>query len=587
MKGFIKNTFFALLVYVAIIIYFKNNSTYFAYDFLISLLFFVIWYFCVKTDNLDFDEKIKKYSIGLSMIFSIILSVGNIVSYYTWLDPKIIFTLKNLFLAFVMVVGFYLLLYRLFLLLFKKVTKIDVFTSRQKVTKKYFFFLWIFIFLAWIPYFLRFFPALMSPDSYYVIRFADEFILSDLHTFGHTWFFGAFYHLGKLIFDSVIAGIAVSTMVQMLLLSLIFAFSIFYLWRKGLNKYIVVALSLFFALSPLHAHFSITLWRDVLFGAAFLPITICIYECISNNYKLNWRYIVLLFISTLFILFFRNNGIYVFILSILLLIVIFKKRKLWLFIFGLFTIIFYYGIKGPIFSYFDVASTKSIEAYSIPLQQIARTITLDGKISEEEKQYLSTIIQYDKVSGSYRNIISDPIKNLSDGDKISANLAEFLKNWGAILLKNPQTYVEAYLLQTIGYWYPTVPYGAVPNLSVSMFDDNIKNYPVTNGTINKIIDFTSSRSVPFNNFIWSIGTYFVIFVLAGALLLFKFNFEYFSVMVPILMLWITIMISTPVFAELRYIYGLFVTLPFLSLVALKNFKTGNTTKFLKNNKKNK
>ena len=253
------------------------------------------------------------------------------------------------------------------------------------------------IFIGYFLYFIRFYPAIMTPDSYYVIHYANNFILSDYHTFGHTWFFGIFFHLGKFLFHSLSKSIAFSTLVQMLCMSLIFSTSIRYFYNKGLNKKICIFLTLFFAFNPLHAHYSITLWRDIMFGGSFLLILICLYEFISSKSKIKIAYIILFIIGVLIMLFFRNNGIYVYLFCIPFIIGFMKNKRIMMSIITISIACFYFVIKGPVFDYFNIEKTTSVEAFSIPLQQIARVIALDKNITAKDEKYLKIV---DKKSNS-------------------------------------------------------------------------------------------------------------------------------------------------------------------------------------------
>ena len=128
-----------------------------------------------------------------------------------------------------------------------------------------------------------------------------------------------------------------------------------------------------------------------MFGTAFAPLFIFFYELISCD-KLNNKYIVLFIISTLIILFFRNNGIYIYIFMLPFIIGIAKKERKVMTILSLSILIFYIFIKGPVFNYFGVAKSKTAEAYSIPLQQMARVVALNQNVDSKSENYLVTLL---------------------------------------------------------------------------------------------------------------------------------------------------------------------------------------------------
>lgn len=570
MKKNIKNIIFSFLTQCSLMFYLDTR-----YDFIISCIFFVLLYFFVKTDHKNCDKRTKIYSMITALVLSLILSCGNIIANYLWQPVTIVFNLENIIKFIIMFIGFSIMINRLIKILFLNIHKIKIFEKERCVDNKKFLLLWGLIFICWLPYFLRYFPARMSPDSFYVIHYANEGILSDLHTFGHTWFFGAFFHLGKIISGNLNIGIAFSTIAQMLILSLMFSSVIKYLYKKGLNKYLCFIIFCLYALSPLNGVYSVTLWRDILFGGSFAVICLYLFEYVNNNYKLSFWKIILLFFTLILMLFFRNNGIYIVIILLPLIIVFCKKNRLFTSIFGISIILIYFLIKGPVFNYFNVTQTKSIEAYSIPLQQIARVIHLNGNINDDELSYLNNIMDVNKVKESYSQLISDPIKNITNGNKISENKSLFLKNWLKVLLKNPQIYIESYLFQTIGYWYPSINYGGAGTSTQSFFEEEVVSDPVTSGIINDTLDIVTSKRIPLTNFVWSIGTYFILALVSFIVMLYTKKTKYLIVFLPIICLWGTIMISTPVFAELRYIYGLFTAIPILICIPFYNKEDKN------------
>lgn len=573
-KKFI-NIILALFTFVAILIYnndFLNGNS---YNILITLLFFVLYYFYSKID-VQGNKKIKMFSFVLSMILGTILSVGNIVNKYIYDMPSNIFNLNRTIYSILMIIGFIPFFYKLFTLLIQKTPKILKLKNKQQMSKKEFIVIMSIILFGNFLYFIRFFPAIMSPDSYYVIHYANNYILSDFHTFGHTWFFGIFFHLGKVLFNNLNTAVAFSIIIQMICISILFTIVIKYLYNKGLSKKICLLISFIYGFTPLFGHYSVTLWRDVMFGTAFAPLFISLYEIVTNK-KNNKGNLVLFTICILIIMFFRNNGIYIFIFTIPFLIIFLKDKRKMMSIICTTLLIFYFIIKGPIFNYFNVERSKTAEAYSIPLQQMARVVALDYKITGNDKKFLENLWEYNKVATSYRNITSDPIKTITNNDFLRNNKKDFIKTYLSLLMKHPKVYIEAYMMETIGYWYPDIIYWATGGESKGIFEEEkVYNIPLTPSWYNKIIDYTTSRSLPLSNILWSVGLSFIILLISSFITAF-YNKKILLCYVPLFGLWLSIMAATPVFCELRYVYGLFTSLPLLILIPL-------ITAYEKNNK---
>lgn len=570
-KKHLKNILYSLITYISILIYFNYLFKSASYNILITLLYFLILLFYYKIDMSN-DIRIKKFSYILSFILSCFLSVGNIVYPFVYSGAVNIFSLKNIIYAIVCIIGLFLMLSRIFSLMFLNINKIKIYEDikdNKKCLKLFFIILGI-ILICWIPYFLRFYPAIMTPDSYYVIHYANSKILSDFHTFGHTWFFGLPFLLGKLLFANMNIAVAFSIVFQMIIMAVVFAYSVIYLYKNGLKKFICILCTLVYALSPLYAHYSITLWRDVIFGGAFVLLFISLLQLLYNKNNSKKFPLVLLIISTLLILFFRNNGIYICILLLPFILLSKISHKKLVTIIYISILIFYYIIKGPIFNYFNVQKSKTIEAYSIPLQQIARTIAMGKDLDEESKNYLSEIMKVDLISKNYSSATSDPIKNITDNKKLSETKLMFFKIWFKNLFRYPKVYIEAYLTQTLGYWYPNVEYWATGSESKSFFKDvDVYSDPITPNQFNKIIDITSSRKIPFCNLIWSVGTATFILIISTFIFIYNNKFKYLLCYTPLYLLLFSILIATPVFCELRYVYGIFTCIPLLLTIPFK------------------
>lgn len=572
---FLKSVVLSFLTLIAILIYLKIIFQQSSYNFMFIVIYFSLLYFYYKLD-IKVNRKLKIYAIIFSLLISMILSIGSIVSSYIYAGAVNIFNLKNILCCVLAIIGFSLFFFKIFIIFLSNVNNINIFEKHKKMTRKQFLLVLLVIFLGYLLYYVRFYPAIMTPDSFYVIHNANNFILSDYHPFGHTWFFGIFFHLGKFLFNNLNMAVGFSMLFQMICLTLIFGGSIKYLYNRGVKKYICVVILLFYTLNPLFAHYSITLWRDVMFGGAFVILFVSLLEMINKPKLIDKKTIFLFVISILIILFFRNNGIYIFIFLIPFIIIFIKNQKKIMTVLCCVILIIYFVVKGPIFNYFKISHTTSVEALSIPLQQMARVIASGREIDGESKKYLMNLYDYDMVKVKYSSAISDPIKNITNNEFINNNKFDFIKTYMNLFVKYPNVYIEAYLLQTLGYWYPDVVYWATAGESTSIFDtENVYSDPITPKWYNNIIDLTTSRSLPLSNLIWSVGLPFLVLLFSTITIIYKKNIKYMLPLIPLYGLWLSIMIATPVFSELRYVFGLFTCLPLILVLAFWEKKEGS------------
>ena len=568
---FIKNDKFlsiikSIFTFLAFLIYFKFIFKSESYDFIFLLLFIFLVCFYNRTDkkNISDDKRNKAIYNILGFMISFILITGSIV--YSHISEKVglIFNFHNIIYLLVGFIGFYLFFKDIVRFVFNNLPKLYN-EKKQKMSWKMFVIIFFIFIIFDMIYFLRFYPAVMTPDSYYVIHYVQNGVLNDFHAFGHTWFFGVFYLLGNAIFHNSNMAVAFFIVIQMIMCAFLFAYLVKYLYDKGIKKNFIILLVIFIAFSPLFSIYSITLWRDILFGMAFIPLFISLFEFVSNENKFETKYLIIYIISVLFILFFRNNGIYILLLFIPFFIIFAKGSRKFVLILNMSIVVFYFVIKGPIFSYFNVQKTTSVEAFSIPLQQIARVIVNDGNIDNKTSKYLNDVLDIQKIKETYDPTISDYVKRAADNDKISSNKSKFISNWLKLGVENPRIYFDSYLCSTLGYWYPNVVYWATAGESKSIFDDvKVKSDPKV--PILKSIDILTSRNIPIMNMIWSIGTMFIILLISTFIMIYKKKSRYLLAYIPLYCLWASLMLASPVFSELRYIYGLFVCVPLLLFV---------------------
>ncbi len=558
----------AFISYLSFLIYFKDIFSNDSFNLMYTLLFFFLYYFYYVELGRSKNKlgKIEKNSIILvSFILSFCLVVGSIVSSYLGDIAGTIFNFHNILYCFVGIVGYMLFFYFVIRKFVSLTNKLKIKGKGNFGGKDFFKFVLLFL-LAWLPYFLRYFPAVMTPDSYYSIENVSNFILSDYHTFGHTWFFGAFFLLGKLLFGNLNLAVGFYIVIQMIINAIVFTFVVRFLYVKNVNKILKWVIILFMLLSPLYAIYSVTLWRDILFGCSFILLMLSLYDYVDNNYKLSKFNVSMYLVATLIILFFRNNGIYVFILLVPCLVLFSKYNKKILAISNIIIIVLYFVIKGPVFDYFSIAKSTSSEAYSIPLQQISRVVVSGLEIDAKDYKYLNTVIDMKKISKEYSPTISDPVKRLVDNKNLNKSKSKFFKVWFKLFLRHPRTYIEAYLCQTLGYWYPDVVYWASGGESKSIFKDiNVYSEPVIHDT-NNLFGAITSRKLPLSNLIWSLGTMFILLMFSMFLVFYRKNYRYLLCYMPLVCLWFTLMVATPVFCELRYVYGLFVCMPLMVVI---------------------
>ena len=150
-------------------------------------------------------------------------------------------------------------------------------------------------------------------------------------------------------------------------------------------------------------------------------------------------------------------------------------------------------------------------------------------------------------------------------------MAEYLKLYIRLGLKYPDEYIFAWADQTKGYWNGGYNYW-IWNLNVAKNDLGIERKticPFLKNLNEQYLSLFKGKNI-FTLFV-SIGfnTWLLILLLIYNILERK---QQFILTIPILFITGTLLIATPVYSEFRYIYALFICLPFLIIINLKGEK---------------
>lgn len=312
---------------------------------------------------------------------------------------------------------------------------------------------WLSIFACYVPVFLANWPVNFVYDARYQMTEVINNTYKVHHPLLHTLLMGEMYKLGGKL-GSVSLGISFYTLIQMLILSAVFAYTMVYLYRHRVPKAIRIAAWIFFAVFPLNPLFAITATKDVLFAAFFLGFVVVLLQIFEEGFS--WQKVVWLVVLGTLMLLFRKNAVYALVVALPFLVCAIKGKRgkgvMLLLLVG--TIFLADGInEGMIktLNAYDDGSTR--EAMSVPLQQLARVAAYRrGELSDDLYQ---EIIQYIEESAlaEYNPYLSDPVKGAANEELLKNNMANFFKLWAKVGLQFPGEYLESFLTNTLGYWY--------------------------------------------------------------------------------------------------------------------------------------
>lgn len=444
-----------------------------------------------------------------------------------------------------------------------------------KITSVYqkhpYIFLTLFYLVCYLPYYLTFFPGNCGPDTWESVRMVlGEILWTNHHP---VLFTGLLMVVIKATgFLPLTGSIGVFSFLQMLSLAAVMAYvtvRIFKLKTPVLCKIFAAAM---FALHPFMGMYSIYLTKDVIFAEIMVILCLKIYDVVNGKGETLAKpsecvKLALLFLGTCML---RNNGLYIAIIMAVIFLILYKKYwKQILLIFvcviGLFKI-----WQGPVFKAIGIEKQSFAEAASVPLQQVGYVLWEGGTFSDEDMVFLEELMPIERVKEVYQPGYTDPYKfDEAFNDKfLNDNVGRFLSVWWNGCWEHFGSYVKAYLMQTVGYWH----YGETNSVCTQGIAENSLEIEQIN-VIQKLTGISlepvfeklvlAGRKAPLICVLGSMAMQ----MLAVFLLAVQYGRRKKMVMVvwllPLILLWATIMIATPAFCLLRYLFPVFLLWPAL------------------------
>ena len=455
---------------------------------------------------------------------------------------------------------------------------------------------WLFnsgaIFLCWLPVFLAYYPSVFAYDAegqlYQVI--AHDY--STHHPLLHTLFLGAFFKLGDKLPGSYPAGMAVHSVIQMIIMAAVFGYTIAYLYRKGVSIYLRNAMLLFYALFPTNSVLAISTTKDVLFSALVLLYTLTLHRIVtwrecggvrsdadSSGVKNGNWFLYVLWAALL--LLFRNNAVYAFILTVPCVCVGMHRMKGT--VSGAWKRYLTYTAAAVILFAAGSVSLKAAtgahngsprEMLSIPLQQMARTrVKAEETLTSEMQREVEKYLPAEWVFAAYNPYLADPVKNRAI---VHDDPAGLIKTWVKLGVKHPRIYIDAFLDNSIGYWFiedrtHAQIYGVGTESGFGYLSTDNRTMPAgceitehsylpgLRAFMERIVSDNSYQKLPVIRLIFAPAFYWWMLCMYMAVVIYRRKYRLLLPVVFLVIYYLTLLLSPTVL--IRYMYPFVVTVP--------------------------
>lgn len=558
------------------------NLTQFSNNFMNIIIFFSLTMMYFKLPKIQKKEKV--YAAIFSSFLGVILIVGAQLEFYSEILWNIITSLKFICLAFAL---FPFICYLLFFINKFKSNHFD--NINQKKLHIISFFI---IFILNLLVFLAIYPGEYGYDAgYQIMQILEKVPLTSHFSILYSYILTSFVNLGKSLFNSYQIGFALYCFTQMTFLCYVATKITMFCIKKTNNIYFYLFTLLFFGVFPLYTVMALSSSQDPIFAGLFALIVLNIIELIENKnyYKNIYKPISLIILILLFCMI-RNNGFYCILISIPFILFL-KNKKLLTLLLIIIPLFIYKIYTGPIFDILNIKKTDTFnEMLSIPSQQLARVYNYNKNAFTKKElkklnYYYTDLSKFDYYI--YNQSISDQSKGVINNDLISKNIAGYIKLWTSVGIKDPENYIEAFLLNNLGFWYPNKNYYDPrmyhPYIEYEMMDGpkwnekylDIKRnskFPLYDNVLNKTLTNNAWKRIPVISTFFTTGLYFILFTFLIGIIIIRKQFKYLFPIGVILGLYTTLFLS-PV-SLFRYCFPIVIIIPIIlcQILTLKNNK---------------
>jgi len=554
-----------------------------------------------SNDAMINSKKLKKNN----KLISIATKIGLIFSLFCTLYKYDVFieyesAIIGLLTTIIVFYGLGIFFKNILIFTYNKIIDISLFSEKEPLFKgkpiKPYLMFWIpfiIIFIIWGLYFLKDYPGNMSQDSEWQFYQAVGIkAFNNHHPIAHTLLIKLIYEIGMSLFGNMNSSIALYSLTQMLIMDAIACYFIYTSFKLKINLKFCIIATLFYALAPYNIKYSYVMWKDVLFAGFIFTFVITLWRLIEYFKTTNAEKVkkpifeyIMLFFSGVGICLFRSNGIYIHIITLIVVICYFWKKWRPIIYVPIASLIVSLIILGPVYNSMNIEKEDILETIGVPIQHIARVIKDEKPLTADEQELISKVADIDDISEKYSPKIVDPIKNLirnnETAEYISEHKLEYLNLWISLLFKYPNSYLFAQIDQTYGYYYPKVNNWVYWNSIINRSNLDYEPDPKISedGTLAELMNdyITMFDDVPIFGTLRSIGSFTWLIIACFGLICLK-NLKYEKIIfTPILALLLTLMIAAPVYAEFRYVYGMIFSAPlFIALCAYKKFSSDET-----------
>ncbi len=459
-----------------------------------------------------------------------------------------------------------------------------------------------FMLLCWLPVLLAVYPGFFVYDAQEEWLQVASRNFTTHHPLVHVLLLGGIVCAVHKVTDSYNLGIACYMTVQMLIVSGCFTYLLVFMRRRKVAKGVRIASLVYFALFPVIVMFTLCSAKDTIFTAALLMLLLALIDLGSDSRRFfaSRNQMALFVLSALAMMLFRKNGVYAFaVMALILLLYVNKKfysgktirdshekaqrpylRKMAL----LLAIIFasYFMINSVLILALHAKNEENQEILTVPIQQLARTYKFNPEAFDPEDVAALHAVLPEEALVLYNPKLSDPVKVHFRNNVYAANRTRYAKLWLKIGLRKPLSYINAWLMNSYGFWYPDTVIDVYSGNTVFTFTYDESSYfgyeveepgyrdskiPWLDKAYRKLSLEISQEKVPIYSMLYSPGGIFWGIAFVFAYMLYRKKYHIVVPYLMVLIVWLTVILG-PTYLP-RYVLIFWFGIPLFAAMLLE------------------
>lgn len=316
---------------------------------------------------------------------------------------------------------------------------------------KSFLFAFVIIMAGWIIVWLAYYPGLWNYDPYQVYQVMTG-TYTKYHPLLHTLLLGYCYVYG-LHQGNPGLGVILYDFIQMILMAGIFSYAYVYIKEHVSSKGFRAIVLVFFAVFPVNSLLAISTTKDTLFSGIVLLSFILALKYFDKEMKNRKLGVVMLLVSVVLMMLFRNNAMYAFLVTLCFTIVLIKFRQntKQVIVFLLVCIVAFKASDAALATALSAEDGPVGEMLCVTSQQFGRIYGVADELGDEEsKQMIEKFYQMD--AALYEPYLADTMKSQLKNVDTTQGMIEYFKTAVKLFVKYPVVSLESFIYLTQGYW---------------------------------------------------------------------------------------------------------------------------------------